>query len=854
MSSQNTSKCCAKPKWSAIDPVCGMLVDDPNALQQMYQNTRYYFCAAGCLQRFSQQPEQYVSETKSNCCSRQNAVKPIEPVATAQIQTSGCCAQPALSPSNTAVDPVCGMQVSVDSPLQSQYQNQPYYFCHQSCLDKFEQTPAYYLLPIDFRRPALVHANQDYTCPMDPEIVQQGAGTCPICGMALEPMQPSLDEQANPELVDFSHRFWNTLPLTLLVFVLAMGSHVLHILPAHIQPWIELLLSLPVVFWAGQPILKRCFDSYVSRHLNMWSLIGVGVVAAFAYSVVATILPQWIPMQAKTGHGVAVYFEAACMIVSLSLLGQILELKAREKTANALKSLLRLQPATAKMRYQQQLVEVPISHLRTGDIIYVAAQESIPLDGIIVQGCSYIEQAMLTGEALPVKKTCGDRVIGGTVNQDTGLDIQVDAVANDTVLAQMIDAVAQAQRSKAPLQRLADAVAKYFVLAVLAISLLTFIAWMFWGNAQFDLALMCAVAVLVIACPCALGLATPMSVMAITGRAAQKGILFKDAAVIERLNQVDTLIIDKTGTLTEGQPSLQQFILLQPELDLQQLKCQVASMEQYSYHPIAKTLAQLVEPAHYLAVENFQEIAGFGVQAQIDGQQLYVGGEQLIEQLQLHIEPQWQQQWAQLRQQGQSITVLANQQQLLAVISIQDAIKSHAQQVITHLREQNIEIIIASGDHQDNVDLVAKALGIEQAYGQCTPQDKRQLIEKYQANGKVVAMAGDGINDAPALAQADIGIAMGNGTDIAKQTAAITLVKGDLRGIQEALHLAGLGVKNMKQNLAFSLLYNGLGVPVAAGVFYPILGILLTPMFAAVAMSLSSLSVVLNALRLQKAK
>ena len=834
---------------AAVDPVCGMQVKTDTPYHTQVKAQEYYFCGKGCLDKFKQQPEDYLQGTQQTdtCCAAPSQ---------AMVKKSACCAaqSPQSALAQSAVDPVCGMSVETSTPLKTDYQNQTYYFCNPSCLDKFKADPVAYLIPIEQRTVPEGAADMDYTCPMDPEIVQKGPGTCPICGMALEPMQPSLDDAPNPELVDFSHRFWLTLPLSLIVFVLAMGSHIHAFIPQHIQPWIELVLAIPVVLWAGKPILERCWTSYKTRNLNMWSLIGVGVMAAFIYSVVATLFPALIPVEAKTGHGVAVYFEAACMIVSLSLLGQILELKARAKTADSLKSLLKLQPHTAKLIQNEQVIEVDIAMVKQGDILQISSGEQIPLDGVVVEGKTYVDEAMMTGEPVPVKKQVQDLVIGGTVNQQGSIRIQATAVGANTTLAKMIQTVAEAQRSKAPLQRLADVFAKYFVVTVLAISVLTFIAWMLFGGAQFDLALMCAVSVLIIACPCALGLATPMSVMATTGRAAQKGVLFKNAEAIEALSKVTTLIIDKTGTLTEGKPSLKEIKLLANSLEQAQVEQWIASLEQYSTHPIAQTLTKLVAANQLLPVTDFEEVTGFGVKGQIDQQPLYVGSQKLLEQLNLKLDGATQVQLDRQRAAGNVISFLLNEQQVLAYISIHDAIKHNAQQVIQQLLADGIEVVMATGDHIQNAKLVAAELAIAQVYGNCSPTEKLEIVKKYQAQGKIVAMAGDGINDAPALAQANVGIAMGNGTDIAKQTAQVTLVKGDIRGVADAIHMAQLGVKNMKQNLAFSFIYNGVGVPVAAGIFYPLTGLLLTPMFAAVAMSLSSLSVVINALRLQKSK
>ncbi|WP_228146575.1 heavy metal translocating P-type ATPase [Acinetobacter sp. ANC 3903] len=853
-----SSGCCAGNKVqttkqvseTTVDPVCGMQVKTDSKWHSQFESKDYYFCSERCLTTFNQQPEQYLQtkQTASSCCGSTEKAAVTE-------KKSGCCGgtHPASSP-HSEIDPVCGMSVDTSTDLKTEYQAKTYYFCNPSCLEKFKAEPEFYLLPADQRPVSEGAEDMDYTCPMDPEIVQKGPGTCPICGMALEPMQPTLNDAPNPELVDFSRRFWVTLPLTLIVFVLAMGSHIHAFIPQHIQPWIELVLSIPVVLWAGKPFIERCWTSYKTRNLNMWSLIGVGVLAAFIYSVIATVFPSLIPMQAKTGHGVAVYYEAACMIVSLSLLGQIMELKARAKTADALKSLLKLQPHIAKLVQNDQVVEVDIGMVKQGDILQISSGDQIPLDGIVVEGKTYVDEAMMTGEPVPVKKELDDRVIGGTVNQQGSIRIRTTAVGANTTLAKMIQTVAEAQRSKAPLQRLADVFAKYFVIVVLSISILTFIAWMVFGQAQFDLALMCAVAVLIIACPCALGLATPMSVMATTGRAAQKGVLFKDAEAIEALSKVTTLIVDKTGTLTEGKPSLKEIQLLSDTVQQAQVEQWIASIEQYSTHPIAQTLTKLVPHEQLLKVIDFEDVTGFGVKGQIDDQTLYVGSQKLIDQLGLQLPEHVQVKLDAQRESGNVISFLANQQQVLAYIAIHDAIKHNAHQVIDQLIADGIEVVMATGDHEQNAKLVAAELGIQQVYGNCSPTEKLDLVKKYQAQGKVVAMAGDGINDAPALAQANVGVAMGNGTDIAKQTAQVTLVKGDIRGVADAIHMAKLGVKNMKQNLAFSFVYNGLGVPVAAGIFYPLTGLLLTPMLAAVAMSFSSLSVVINALRLQKSE
>ncbi|WP_278397637.1 heavy metal translocating P-type ATPase, partial [Acinetobacter venetianus] len=750
MEHQKTSSCCSGNKtvivYEYIDPVCGMQVAETSAYYFDYQDIRYLFCSAGCQQKFSAQPDAYLKanqtdKTSSSCCAEEKPQKQssccgtskVQPVV-ASVEKSSCCApkpteekkssccggekkpqiaQPEVKKSSccggghihqvvdgdTEIDPVCGMSVKTTTDLKTTYQDKTYYFCNPSCLDKFNNDPEFYLIPPDQRPVPEGAMDMDYTCPMDPEIVQKGPGTCPICGMALEPMQPTLDDGPNPELVDFSKRFWTTLPLSLLVMILAMGSHIHAFISPHIQPWIELILSLPVVLWAGYPILQRCLVSYKTGHLNMWSLIGVGVLAAFIYSVVATIFPSLIPVEAKTGHGVAVYYEAACMIVSLSLLGQILELKARSQTANSLKALLRLQPAKAKLVQNDQVKEVDIAMIKQGDILQISSGEQIPLDGLVVDGKTYVDESMMTGEPVPVKKEKDEQVIGGTINQQGSIRIKTTAVGTNTTLAKMIQTVADAQRSKAPLQRIADVVAKYFVIAVLSISVLTFIAWMVFGKAQFDLALMCAVAVLIIACPCALGLATPMSVMATTGRAAQKGVLFKDAEAIESLSKVNTLIIDKTGTLTEGKPSLKEIQPLSNVYSQSQIELWIASIEQYSTHPIAQTLTKLVDSDQLLNVSDFEDVTGFGVKGTIEGKALYIGSQKLVEQLGLTFSSEKLiQELDQKRSQGDVISFLMSEQELIAYVSIHDAIKENAKAVIDQLHADGIDVIMATGD------------------------------------------------------------------------------------------------------------------------------------------------------------
>lgn len=808
----------------------------------------------------------------SSCCG---TTKPL-PTATASpapvdsqaqpAKTSACCGGSKPNPathqlSDSAIDPVCGMSVSTASQWHTDYQRQHYYFCREGCLTKFQAEPEQYLQPKMAKAvPTPVPAGASemlYTCPMDPEIVQKGPGSCPICGMALEPMQPSLTDEASPELLDFSCRFYWTLPLSIIVMALAMLGHYITGLSAGLRSGLELLLSLPVVLWAGWPILQRCFASLKTRHLNMWTLIGIGVSASFVYSVVATLAPQIFPQSFYMHGRVGVYFEAACMIVSLTLFGQILELKARSQTSSALKSLLGLQANTAWRVQDGQTEEITLEQVQLGDQLRIRPGDKVPVDGIVREGSTTIDESMLTGEPMPVKKQAGDRVIGATINGSGTLLIEAQHIGQDSVLAQIVQLVADAQRSRAPMQRIADQVAGGFVLAVLAIAIVTFVVWAWFGpQPQFSYALLNSVAVLIIACPCALGLATPMSIMAATGRAATSGVLFSNAEAIEQLRQVTTVVIDKTGTLTEGKPVLNRLLAKTNQYNNAELLGMLAALEQGSEHPLARAIMQAAHTQQISpqAVQDFDSSSGIGVQANLNGKQLIAGSESWLKQLGIAMDDATQRQAQELRHQGEIIVYFAIDGQLAALVSVSDPIKTTTAQALRFLKSQNLEVIMATGDSQASANLVAKTLDITQAYGDMTPQSKAELVKQLQQQDKVVAMAGDGINDAPALAAASVGIAMGTGTDIAMQSASVTLVKGDLYGIARAYRLSQATVKNMKQNLAFSLLYNAIGIPVAAGVLYPLFGILLTPMIAALAMSLSSVSVVMNALRLSRFK
>ncbi|PHV03903.1 copper-translocating P-type ATPase [Janthinobacterium sp. BJB412] len=692
-----------------------------------------------------------------------------------------------------------------------------------------------------------------YTCPMHPEIRLDHPGSCPKCGMALEPVMPELGDDDDPELRDFSRRFWLTLPLTVGVTVLAMAGHLLALLPPARQAWVELLLSLPIVLWAGLPVFVRGVDSLRLRSPNMWTLVALGTGAAFVYSLVATAAPQWFPASFMAMGRVGVYYEAAAVIISLTLLGQMLELKARSRTSAAIKSLLGLAPKTAR-RIQADGGEedVALGQVHVGDLLRVRPGEKVPVDGLVVDGASAVDEAMLTGEPIPVAKRAGDKLIGATLNTSGALTMRAEKVGAQTVLAQIVQMVAAAQRSKAPLQRMADLVAGYFVGGVVAVALLTLFAWGLFGpQPSWVYGLINAVAVLIIACPCALGLATPMSIMVASGKAATRGVLFRDAAAIERLRQVDTLIVDKTGTLTEGRPAFERAVAAAGFGEDEVLRL-AASLDQGSEHPLADAIVRAAR-ARGLALgrpDEFESASGIGVQGLLDGRRLALGNTALMAQLGVDVAPLRTQAEA-LRADGASVVHLALDGALAGLLAVSDPLKASTREALDSLTAAGVRVVMATGDGLTTARAVGRRLGIDEVYGEVRPADKLALVERLQGEGRVVAMAGDGINDAPALAKADVGLAMGTGTDVAMNSAQVTLVKGDLRGIATARLISVETVRNMKQNLLFALLYNGLGIPLAAGLLYPLTGWLLSPMVAALAMSLSSASVIGNALRLR---
>ncbi|HEX2541618.1 MAG TPA: heavy metal translocating P-type ATPase [Caldimonas sp.] len=759
-------------------------------------------------------------------------------------------------------DPVCGMTVTAQSPHVHEHDGKPVYFCSAGCRAKFAADPAKYLQPARHDAPAHAAAAAPaapgtvYTCPMHPEVRQDHPGACPKCGMALEPEMPSLDDAESPELVDFRRRFWWTLPLTIAVAVLAMFGHRMQLFDMATQSWVELVLSAPVVLWAGWPFFVRGVQSVVNRSPNMWTLIGLGTAAAFAYSVVATVAPEAFPASFAAMGRVSVYFEAAAVIISLTLLGQVLELRARSQTSAAIRSLLGLAPKTARrINADGTEADIPLTHVHVGDALRVRPGEKVPVDGSVVEGSSSVDESMLTGEPMPVAKRPGDRLIGATINTSGALVMRAESVGSATVLAQIVQMVSQAQRSRAPMQRMADRVAGTFVLAVIAVAILTFLGWGLFGpEPSWGYGLINAVAVLIIACPCALGLATPMSIMVATGNAATQGVLFRDAAAIENLRKVDTVIVDKTGTLTEGRPTFDRAFPA-PGTTADEVLRLAASIDQGSEHPLAAAIvrAALERGLVLDKPESFDSSTGIGVRGIVGGKAIALGNAALMKEIGVSVDAMAAQADA-LRQEGASVMFLAVDGEPAGWLAVADPIKATTPDALASLKALGIRVVMATGDGLATARSVGRKLGIDEVHGDVKPADKLELVSRLQREGRVVAMAGDGINDAPALAKADVGIAMGTGTDVAMNSAQLTLVKGDLRGIARARRISEQTIANMKQNLAFAFVYNALGIPVAAGVLYPLTGWLLSPMLAAVAMSLSSASVITNALRLRQGR
>ena len=780
---------------------------------------------------------------------------------------SGCSPE---APQEVYVDPVCMMRThDRDAYIPFEYQGKTYYFCNPKCLEKFRKDPGSYLGKGD--RPGLYieppsvpqgAPGMKYTCPMDPEIITDGPGICPKCGMALEPMAPSVEEAENPEYTDMKRRFFFSIVLTVPLMVIAMR----HMLPGHPleglagEPtfgWIELVLATPVVLLAGWPFFVRAVKSISSRNLNMFTLIGFGVLVSYSYSLVATLMPDLFPAALRGKGGmVGVYFEASAMIVTLVLLGQVLELKARARTGEAIRALLGLTPKTARIiRDDGSEEDIALDLIHPGDRLRVRPGEKVPTDGVILEGASAIDESMITGEPIPVEKGPADRVVGATLNGPGSFVMEAEKVGSDTLLAQIVRITVEASRSRAPIQQLADVVSGYFVPAVLAVSVLSFVLWMILGpEPRLPHAIVSAVSVLIIACPCALGLATPMSIMVATGRGARMGVLFKDAEAIQSMEKVDTLVVDKTGTLTEGRPTL-SAVVTKGGIDEHRVLSLAAGLERGSEHPLSNAIVQaalsrgIKPPSH----SGFTSHTGKGITGIVEGHEVALGNEQLLADLKIDpgaLQPQAER----LSSQGATVMYLAVDGRASGVLAVSDAIKDSSSEAVRLLHRENLHLVMLTGDRREAADAIARRLGIPDVRAQVLPAEKATVVEQLQKQGRVVAMAGDGINDAPALARAHVGIAMGGGTDIAIASAHVTLVKGDLRAIVRARLLSRATMRNIKENLFFAFFYNLLCVPVAAGVLYPVFGIVLSPMIAAAAMSFSSVSVITNAMRLRNAR
>ena len=820
---------------SATDPVCGMTVDPAKTAHHAeHAGQTYHFCCAGCRTKFLADPQRYLKKAEA----------------------ASCCHGDHHAGATTVKDPVCGMTVDpARTPHHVEHAGAAYHFCSAGCRTRFAADPERYLKPKLQAEPVVPGAI--YTCPMHPEIRQEGPGSCPICGMALEPEMPTADAGPNPELVDFTRRFWIGLVLTLPVFLLEMGGHLLggHLVAPRTGNWIQLLLATPVVLWAGWPFFERGWKSLVTRNLNMFTLIAIGTGVAWAYSVVATLAPGIFPA-AFRGHdgSVAVYFEAAAVITVLVLVGQLLELRARERTGGAIRALLDLAPARARRigaDGTETETEIELAEVQVGDKLRVRPGDKVPLDGEVLEGSSYLDESLVTGESLPVAKATGARVIGGTLNGQGAFVMRADRVGQDTVLAQIVRMVAAAQRSRAPIQRLADQVAGWFVPAVIAVAIAAFAAWAVWGpEPRLAFGLVAAVAVLIIACPCALGLATPMSIMVGVGRGAQAGVLIRDAEALERMERIDTLVVDKTGTLTRGRP---EVVVVAPtglaEAELLRL---AAALERPSQHPLGEAVVRAAQQRGLAipAVEGFDAPAGRGVLGKVEGHALAIGNARLMAEQGVDVAP-LAAEAERLRGEGSTVFFVAMDGRAAGLIAVADPLKESAAGALAGLAEEGVRVVMLTGDSRATAEAVARRLRIAEVHAEVLPEDKQRIVERLKAEGCHVAMAGDGVNDAPALAAAEVGIAMGTGTDVAMESAGVTLLGGDLAGILRARRLSRAVMRNIRQNLFFAFVYNAAGVPIAAGVLYPVFGLLLSPVIAAAAMALSSVSVVGNALRLR---
>jgi Cu+-exporting ATPase len=859
-----------------------------------HEGREYGFCCGGCLAKFQADPAGVLAkgaQRQAGAAARHGHEHGGTP-------TQGGHDAHHSSPPTARMksDPVCGMQVPADAPLRYAHDNREYVFCSARCFEKFKATPRAYLAPaqdelraaaagtvytcpmdpqvrqhgpgacpncgmaLEPELPQVPLTRTEYVCPMHPEIVRNEPGGCPLCGMALEPRTVTLEEAVNPELIDMTRRFRVSAVLTVPIVLIAMahlipGVHLDLLAPPGVLRWVELLLATPVVLWGGWPFFVRGWQSIINRSLNMFTLIGIGVGVAYAYSVVATLLPGGFPASFRDAAGqVGVYFEAAAVITALVLLGQVLELRARSQTGNAIRALLGLAPKTARrLRDDGGEEDVPLDQMRIGDRLRVRPGEKVPVDGYVLEGGSAVDESMITGEPIPVEKHTGDKVIGATVNGTGGLVIRAERVGQDMLLSRIVAMVAQAQRSRAPIQKLADTVSGYFVPTVMAIAAISAVTWALWGpQPAYAYAVINAVGVLIIACPCALGLATPMSIMVAMGKGATVGVLFKNAEAIEVLRKVDTLVVDKTGTLTVGKPRL-VTVRAADGWGEQELLRAAAALERGSEHPLAAAIVQGAQERGIAnaKVESFRAVAGKGVTGTVDGRPVALGSRALMEQIGVPIAAQAEQAET-LRQDGQTVMYVAVDGKPAGLLGVADPIKDTTPEAIRRLHGEGLRIVMLTGDSRTTAQAVAGKLGIDEVEAEVLPDQKAAVIRRLQGEGRMVAMAGDGINDAPALAQAQVGIAMGSGTDVAIESASVTLVKGDLRGIVRARRLSRATMGNIKQNLFWAFIYNALGVPVAAGVLYPLTGILLSPIIAAAAMSFSSVSVIANALRLRR--
>ena len=765
--------------------------------------------------------------------------------------------QATVEPDGNAIDLVCGMTVEIATAKHiAEHNHQNYYFCGAGCKIKFVANPAKYL-DVSAKVAEPVIAGAIYTCPMHPQIQQVGPGTCPICGMALEPQTVTADSGPNHELADMTRRFWIGLALTVPVFILEMGGHLTGLtmmLGQQLSNWLQLLLATPVVLWAGWPFFMRGWQSLLTRNLNMFTLIAMGTGVSWVYSIIATLAPDIFPVAFRQmGGAVSVYFEAAAVITVLVLLGQVLELRARDQTSGAIKALLNLAPKTARrMKSDGTEEDVALESIAVGDLLRVRPGEKVPVDGVITDGQSSLDESMVTGESLPVSKTVDEKVIGSTLNASGSFIMQAEKIGGDTMLARIVQMVANAQRSRAPIQRMADKVSGWFVPAVILAAVLAFAAWSIWGpEPRLAYGLVAAVAVLIIACPCALGLATPMSIMVGVGRGAQAGVLIRDAEALERMEKVDTIIVDKTGTLTEGKPSVTSIITVEGQDETELLRL-AASLEQASEHPLAAAIVKAAKERkiELVKVMGFDAPSGKGAIGMVERKRMAIGNAKFMAELNIAVHSLAAQSDA-LRADGATTVFVAINGKLAGVIGIADTVKSTTPQALAALRDAGIHIVMLTGDNRITANAIAKRLGITEVEADVLPDKKADVVAKLKAQGRIVAMAGDGVNDAPALAAADVGIAMGTGTDVAMESAGVTLLRGDLMGIVRARTLSKAVMSNIRQNLFFAFIYNAAGIPIAAGVLYPVFGILLSPMIAAAAMALSSVSVIGNALRLR---